>query len=516
MRNISDKILKGKSMAKDVTTDSDNETFSYSPLDSSFSYLATSTAFEIVPTVVAQSIPGKGFPIKELYGSPFESMHVNTRHVSGKQIDPKHAHFALSAGMMLGVRECVAGVNGVSLEQFQQKFNFHVKKNMDSHISNKIDQSHTNPSRDLLRITLEDECARVQKYEIPPGAHIVTSSRTLPFRYKFKAYAPLVFAKIRFAFGVEKQRFLHSICGKDNFIEFVSNAKSGQEIHKIWDLKGSTQGRRSKRGETVHKDLDIVDEGRKLYVGSERKNAIMVQLKKDTSFLAKLEIMDYSLLLGIHFKTINDKSYEQIHSEGFNCNNRSDLSQKQSSTNRNIVSTNDIVKGNRNLWQNKDSLVVREDYIIKEDREIMGGYVQNLYGEENIKSSDEESLSARDIREEMSSDVDSSISSCIWESVNVSSNFFHPMCTSLDRPEGIPNPYTSRKDLGIECFSGQNRLSKEYFYCGIIDILQYYNARKWGETIMRRAAGNQESQISCVDPKTYALRFVDFISTLLE
>ena len=132
---------------------------------------------------------------------------------------------------------------------------------------------------------------------------------------------------------MDKQLFLHSICGSDTFIEFVSNAKSGQfffysedgrymiktmkqeektflrhilpdyynhlkdhphtflthfygmyrvkipdlgrsvhfiimksvfntelEIHKIWDLKGSTLGCRAKRGDSVHKDLDILDE----------------------------------------------------------------------------------------------------------------------------------------------------------------------------------------------------------------------------------------------------------------
>lgn len=30
------------------------------------------------------------------------------------------------------------------------------------------------------------------------------------------------------AFGVEKQTFLHSVCGKFNLYEFASNAKSGQ------------------------------------------------------------------------------------------------------------------------------------------------------------------------------------------------------------------------------------------------------------------------------------------------
>ena len=51
---------------------------------------------------------------------------------------------------------------------------------------------------------------------------------------------------------------------------------------------------------------------------------------------------------------------------------------------------------------------------------------------------------------------------------------------------------------------------------GIIDILQYYNARKMGETVMRKAAGNSGEDISCVDPETYGKRFVKFIANLVE
>ena len=51
---------------------------------------------------------------------------------------------------------------------------------------------------------------------------------------------------------------------------------------------------------------------------------------------------------------------------------------------------------------------------------------------------------------------------------------------------------------------------------GVIDILQYYNARKVGETVMRKAVGNSGQDISCVDPETYGKRFVKFIGDLAE
>ena len=65
-----------------------------------------------------------------------------------------------------------------------------------------------------------------------------------------------------------------------------------------------------------------------------------------------------------------------------------------------------------------------------------------------------------------------------------------------------------------------NQSKVSYIACktfpGIIDILQYYNARKIGETVIRKAAGNSGLDISCVDPETYGKRFVKFISNLIE
>jgi hypothetical protein len=49
---------------------------------------------------------------------------------------------------------------------------------------------------------------------------------------------------------------------------------------------------------------------------------------------------------------------------------------------------------------------------------------------------------------------------------------------------------------------------------GIIDFLQYYNAKKMGETVIKKMSSNED--ISCVDPETYGNRFVKFVSSLIE
>lgn len=82
------------------------------------------------------------------------------------------------------------------------------------------------------------------------------------------------------------------------------------EMHTTFDLKGSTWGRytkvdpeRAKIDENyrpVLKDLNWLEREEEIKFGPLKKKKLLQQLKKDVQFLAKLNIMDYSLLLGIH------------------------------------------------------------------------------------------------------------------------------------------------------------------------------------------------------------------------
>lgn len=62
-------------------------------------------------------------------------------------------------------------------------------------------------------------------------------------------------------------------------------------------------------------------------------------------------------------------------------------------------------------------------------------------------------------------------------------------------------------------FRGSNGDGTYYqveYYVGIIDILQPYNARKKVENALKRIRESQQ-EISCVDPVTYASRFLQFL-----
>lgn len=79
------------------------------------------------------------------------------------------------------------------------------------------------------------------------------------------------------------------------------------DMHRTYDLKGSTLGREHifKPGEegtttAVLKDLNWVAKKENLILGPHKAKIFLEQLERDVELLKRLNIMDYSLLIGIH------------------------------------------------------------------------------------------------------------------------------------------------------------------------------------------------------------------------
>ncbi|KAL7552673.1 hypothetical protein ACHAWF_015928 [Thalassiosira exigua] len=73
-----------------------------------------------------------------------------------------------------------------------------------------------------------EDLMAVEKYEFPPRGSDITPPHKLNHTFKFKDYSPMAFAYLRRMFGINEYDFLLSVCGNPNYIEFQSNAKSGQ------------------------------------------------------------------------------------------------------------------------------------------------------------------------------------------------------------------------------------------------------------------------------------------------
>ena len=77
------------------------------------------------------------------------------------------------------------------------------------------------------------------------------------------------------------------------------------QVHRKYDLKGSTVDReasdkeKAKKDPTL-KDMDFLNDGAKIKIGDDARGKLLETLTADVEFLTKNAIMDYSLLLGIH------------------------------------------------------------------------------------------------------------------------------------------------------------------------------------------------------------------------
>ena len=98
-----------------------------------------------------------------------------------------------------------------------------------------------------------------------------------------------------------------SVNGKNVRIVVMNNLLPSQlEIHHKFDLKGSTLNRTAskkekKKASPTYKDLDFMEmypDG--IFLQSDLYDKLVNTIERDCRVLESLEIMDYSLLLGIH------------------------------------------------------------------------------------------------------------------------------------------------------------------------------------------------------------------------
>ena len=92
------------------------------------------------------------------------------------------------------------------------------------------------------------------------------------------------------------------------FVIMANVFNTSREINIRYDLKGSTLGRQVRKNSTeiidsgvALKDLDFLNDKQKIFVSTNIKNALIKQIKADVQLFQRLNINDYSLLLGIHY-----------------------------------------------------------------------------------------------------------------------------------------------------------------------------------------------------------------------
>ena len=344
-------------------------------------------------------------------------------YVKGKVIDGRHELYTLSIAVMLGVRTSVAKTNAIITTAggrrtlTPQDFMCEEKYEFAPKVTYLLRRWPLVVNRESVRDNpvCSTPCPRLlilQQQGSP-----TTPPHKLSHTFKFKDYAPMAFAYIRRMFGVNEFDFLLSVCGNANFIEFISNAKSGQfffyssdgkymiktmtnaeskflrrskylggtlavernecfssmclaasvvlphyfmhcshypntlitkflgmyrvklyhlrrnvkfvimnsvyytdkYLQTFYDLKGSDVGRDAKPGQDVLKDNDLRKKlpQEALSIPPEIRVRVRDQVVADCKFLSQMQIMDYSMLIGIHHVPPRQNDAQSLAHTGF-------------------------------------------------------------------------------------------------------------------------------------------------------------------------------------------------------
>ncbi|WPG97968.1 SAICAR synthase-like protein [Acrodontium crateriforme] len=227
-----------------------------------------------------------------------------------------------------------------------------------------------------------------------------------------------------------------------------------RDIHRTFDLKGSTIGRDYKEDDleknprATLKDLNWLRRNLHLEFGPAKKDMFVAQMQRDVALLQKLKIMDYSMLVGIH----------------------------------------DLERGNEENLRDK-TLQVFQPGADKPEEAQMGILTRTPSKMESAKR-------ARELR------------------ATVKKERPVPMAQAVDKmPDEAHRrgAYFYSDDGGFQATHEDNAPGEEIYYLGIIDCLTRYNFVKKAEHFWK-GMGGHESQISPIPPERYGDRFIKFIS----
>ncbi|XP_078148015.1 phosphatidyl inositol monophosphate 5 kinase [Carex rostrata] len=232
-------------------------------------------------------------------------------------------------------------------------------------------------------------------------------------------------------------------------------------IHRRFDLKGSSLGRSTDKIEidenTTLKDLDL---NYNFYLEPSWREALFRQMEIDSKFLETERIMDYSLLLGVHYRAPQH------------------LRSRQNA-----------------------GLAVLQEEDAQEDE--IGNYPQGLVLVQ--RGNDENSVVVGPhIR---GSRLRASAAG--FEEVDL----LLPGTARLQIQLGVNMPARAEHILSEDETQQVHEVYDVVLYLGIIDILQEYNITKKIEHAYKSIQFDSVS-ISAVDPEFYSRRFLDFIQTV--
>ncbi|KIW02945.1 uncharacterized protein PV09_05990 [Verruconis gallopava] len=238
-----------------------------------------------------------------------------------------------------------------------------------------------------------------------------------------------------------------------------------RDIHKTYDLKGSTVGRLYKEENLVEnpratlKDLNWLNSNNHLEFGPRKREAFIQQMERDVKLLQRMKIMDYSLLVGIH----------------------------------------DLKRGNEEQIREKTLQVFQPggDNDDAEDDQPSGPLTRTMSKLETARK-------AKELRHTLRTEKPVPMSQTTSK-----------MPEEMEQRDVKKGHYFYQDDGGFRASHEDDSPGDVIYYLGIIDCLTHYGAVKRLEHFWK-ALSNDEKQISPIPPERYGERFVRFISGITK
>ncbi|KAK9733387.1 hypothetical protein RND81_04G064900 [Saponaria officinalis] len=286
--------------------------------------------------------------------------------------------------------------------------------------------------------------------------------RMLPqYHYHVRTYENTLITKF---FGLH--RIKPSSGQKFRFVVMGNMFCTELRIHRRFDLKGSSLGRSADKVEidenTILKDLDL---DYSFYLEPSWRDALLNQIEVDSRFLESQDIMDYSLLLGVHYRA--PQHLQTLMTRTLSMNAADGLG---------VVAEEDAMEDDMIAYPQSLVLVPRGD----DDSVVVGPHIRGSRLRAPSATGHEE--------------VD----------------LLLPGTARLQIQLGVNLPARAEQIRG-ESEGTFHKVYDVVIYLGIIDILQEYNMSKRIEHAYKSLQFDSVS-ISAVDPTFYSQRFLDFIN----
>ena len=353
----------------------------------------------------------------------------------------------------------------------------------------------------MIKTLSDDECKFLRRILPHYVRHMTTNPNSLINRY----------------YGLHRVKMPH-IRRKLHFVVMNNIFLTPKPIHTKYDLKGATYHGRyvatakiasKSSSSSVRKDLnwmgftDDKSPGKKtetqprpehkqlLRIGDPRRKLLFAeQVARDAVFLAEMKIMDYSLLVGVHGR---DSKIVPGYSLGI-------PDEEEES--------DDFEEEMSEEGDDEDAADLNADHYGEPTRADLVNSPGGRAGDGSTKNSEafEDGVVG-------SPPFRTSTESGVWLGENEARGNVPPDDEDSSTPLSI-----FQQDHGG--FEGQNQdgtPNNEIYYVGIIDILQQYNVKKWGENKLKGWFTDQGTKkISAVPPKDYARRFINFIAKSIK